>query len=429
MFKRIILCLVGYVCAIQLYCQSIKLNEPMPDLTVSNVFNYSSDKIRFSDLKGKLVILDFWGFRCSGCIRSFPKMDSLQRMFRDKIQIVMVNPESKDSTRQFFAKRRKLLMPDLPFITSDTILNKLFPHYGVPFHVWIDTSGFVRYFPEPGNTSAWRIEDFLSGKDTEILSKATKGKYVPTFMDTQWASSLNYYSYISTWINGIHLQVTEVKGFVQLSRDNFSVVDLYKTAFSQSTKIDLDRPGRVALEVKDDFKYVPPAKTDRRRNEWLNNYSYNYHLFWPASREGELYTIMQNDLERFFKLKGEIQTRKVKCLVLIRTSKFDKLKTKGGTPIKNFFQSDVRDTIIHSVRILKNQPFQVFASRLETIVEFNFGKPFVDATGYEGNIDLAIDGETLDNITVAVLRKELKKYDLDIVERECPLEVLIIKEN
>jgi thiol-disulfide isomerase/thioredoxin len=438
MLKPIYICLVLFMYVIQVSSQELKVGERVPDIVLENVFNYSSDKIKLSDLKGKLVILDFWGFRCMACLLSFPKMDSLQKMFGDQIQIIMVNKESKDSTRRFFDQRKKLLRPAVPFVTGDTILHKFFPHQGVPFHVWIDSSGIVRYFPEGGNTVAWRIKDFLSGKDIDVRSKSQKRTYVRSFIDTIWTGSMEYYSCISHCINGKILGgLEDVKKDLQLSLNCVSAVELYKIAYSGDIerwpfiegKYDFDRPGRLILEVKDNFKYVAGSKTDKRRNEWLNNYCYNYQLFWPESKRNQFYEVMQIDLERFFNLEAKVELRKVKCLVLVRTSGKDKLKTKGGLPKNNFFQSGIRDTITQGVRMMNNQPFEKFSSRLERIVEFNFSRPFIDGSGYKGNIDFKIDGEILDKINLVSLKKELNKYDLDLIEKECPLRVLVIKEK
>jgi len=51
--------------------------------------------------------------------------------------------------------------------------------------------------------------------------------------------------------------------------------------------------------------------------------------------------------------------------------------------------------------------------------------PIIDVTGYRGNIDLKM-GAISD---VASIRKELSKYDLDLVEAEQELNMLVIKDK
>jgi hypothetical protein len=138
---------------------------------------------------------------------------------------------------------------------------------------------------------------------------------------------------------------------------------------------------------------------------------------------------MQSDLERYFGLHGEVVQKTVNCLTLVRTTKEDKLKTKGGAPFINFYV--VSDEMVYPGRVRRvvNQPFEVFAGRLETLVEYIYKKPFIDQTNYKGNIDFEIDGKLWDNITLQQLKQYLRKYGLDLIEKPCTLPVLVISEK
>ncbi len=69
-----------------LYSQEVKIGGHVPDITLQNIININQQNFRLSDFKGKLIILDFWGIYCSSCIAAFPKLDSLQTKYNDKIQ-------------------------------------------------------------------------------------------------------------------------------------------------------------------------------------------------------------------------------------------------------------------------------------------------------------------------------------------------------
>jgi len=418
--------------------QELNVGDMVPDIELNNVFNYAKDNLKLSDLRGKLVILDFWGFKCISCLQAFPKMDSLQKIFGDKIQVIFVNRESKDSTKRFFEQKKRVLLPPMPFITKDTILHKLFRPGGLPYYVWIDSSGVVRYFPEPTSITPARIRKFLSGEDITIQSSPKKRRYVRSFITNEWKRSLDYYSYISRCVYDVNLEASErIAGYMQISSSCLSVIELYQLAFGSNvkkypgiyTEYGLDRPGRVILEASDSYKYLRPKSSDENYDLWTNNYSYNYHLFWPESKKDQFYQIMRDDLDKFFGLKGKIEKRKMKCFVLVRTSLADKLKTKGDKTEDSFFKGDILDTVIRSVRLMKNISFEKFSSRLETIVEQSFSQPYLDETGYKGNIDFKIDGKLLDNITLDVLRRELRNYDLDLVEKERSIEALVIRQQ
>ena len=71
-------------------------------MELGNVLNYHRSKLSLGDFAGKYIILDFWNQGCVPCIAAFPEIDSLQKHFKDKLQIILVNKESKESTIAFF---------------------------------------------------------------------------------------------------------------------------------------------------------------------------------------------------------------------------------------------------------------------------------------------------------------------------------------
>src|SRR5438876_938837 len=110
--------------------QPLSIGDKVPDITFKNVLNYKSNKAKLSDFKGKLVILDMWSTWCTSCITAFPEMETLQKQFKDKIQILLVNPhnpkyDSKQKIESVLArlKQRSGFYPSLPIPINDTILN------------------------------------------------------------------------------------------------------------------------------------------------------------------------------------------------------------------------------------------------------------------------------------------------------------------
>ena len=120
----------------------LSIGDKVPDLEFSMV-NYPSSTAKLSDFRGKLVILDFWATWCTSCINRFPKMDSLQKLFGDKLQVILVNTkhtrDSREKVEGFFAKW-KTRYPDfdLPSAVMDTIASLFFRHQFIPHYVWID---------------------------------------------------------------------------------------------------------------------------------------------------------------------------------------------------------------------------------------------------------------------------------------------------
>ena len=171
--KRLIACFMLALFVSNTNAQELKIGDKMPGLTLKNVLNYKTDEIDLSDLGGKLLIFEFWGPTCLSCIRAFPKIDSLQKAFGGQVQFIMVNKDSKDSTKRFFNYRKRIKMPAVPFVTGDKVLRKLFPHVGEPFCVWVDQQGVVQ--SKSGDTKYNDIAAFLKGKVPDIANFIRSG--------------------------------------------------------------------------------------------------------------------------------------------------------------------------------------------------------------------------------------------------------------
>jgi thiol-disulfide isomerase/thioredoxin len=142
--------------------QKIKIGQTFPDIVLPNVINYPESSLKLSSFRNKIVLLDFWNHSCSACVGSFPKLDSLQRIFDGKIQIILVNKESKDSTERLFKRHKTITKPSVPMITGDQRLFKLIPPEGYPYSVWIDRKGIVRYFSASYHITKSYINEFLT---------------------------------------------------------------------------------------------------------------------------------------------------------------------------------------------------------------------------------------------------------------------------
>src|SRR5438034_9125331 len=73
----------------------LTIGHQLPEIVFNSVTNYKSKTARLSDFKGKIIILDFWSSFCGSCINLFPHLDSLQQKFKNDLQIILVNTNSK----------------------------------------------------------------------------------------------------------------------------------------------------------------------------------------------------------------------------------------------------------------------------------------------------------------------------------------------
>ncbi len=124
--------------------QAAVLGRELPDITFHNVINYKDSVFRLSDFRGKMVIIDFWATWCTSCIKHFAENDSLQRVYGDRLQFIMVTQEPTAKAAQFIGKWRT---PDgkkicIPVVTADTVIGlRYFPHRVIPHYTWIGPRG------------------------------------------------------------------------------------------------------------------------------------------------------------------------------------------------------------------------------------------------------------------------------------------------
>jgi thiol-disulfide isomerase/thioredoxin len=155
--------------------EPLKIGDKLPDLFFNHVINYKESSVKLSDFKNKLLILDFWATWCHWCIEAFPKNDSLQKKFGDKLQIMLVNTkDTKDDEMKVaeFYKKRSIIDKDfkLPSIYMDTVLTYLFPRVTIPHYVWVK-NGVIKGFSDSSPVTSANIEKMLRGEEVNFPKK------------------------------------------------------------------------------------------------------------------------------------------------------------------------------------------------------------------------------------------------------------------
>lgn len=313
-------------------------------------------------------------------------------------------------------------------IMGDTVLQQLFPHEGLPYHVWIDAGGRFRYATEGYNATVENIRKFAAGQPLRLAGYQGRPTYITSLFNSAWQNKLEYYSYLSKTVWGYAIGANLDTSFAHISCNAYSVVDLYLAAYSEEG--NFLRPGRLELHFKDSLPYMLP-RDPNLIDSWRQQYCYNYDLQLPRHQKNRLLPIMKQDLQRYFNLGASVEKRRKPGLALVRTGTGDKLATKTDIPRQNLVVDNIRTPERAPVRYFYHQPYKDLSGRLGAFVEYYLQLPFMDNTGIDPGklIDFKMDGDLLDHLTLENFKKALKPYGLDLVPREQEVEVLVLTEK
>jgi peroxiredoxin len=131
-------------------------------------FRNSSGKLmKLSDLKGKVVLLHFWGSWCPSCLREMPELQQLYRAMGSpsEIQMVLLQVREKFATGRQWAQQKNLDLPLHDSAVTGTALDLMGTAEGKPIHdrdiatafpttYVIDKHGIV-VFSHVGAVSGW----------------------------------------------------------------------------------------------------------------------------------------------------------------------------------------------------------------------------------------------------------------------------------
>lgn len=111
-----------------------------PDFSLRTV---SGERLKLSDYKGKVVILNFWATWCSPCKSELPVLQAfLDKHAAEGLAVISVNiddPKTSADVRRFVTDK-KLTIP-VPLDPDADVLGKYNPKQALPFLVVIDREG------------------------------------------------------------------------------------------------------------------------------------------------------------------------------------------------------------------------------------------------------------------------------------------------
>lgn len=153
-------------------------NAPAPAFTHADAKDWlNSEPLTWSDLRGKVVLVDVWTFACWNCYRSIPWMNTLYDKFPDKFEILGVHtPELPQEYKRdnVIAKVKEFKVRGPVMIDNDySYWKALNNRYWPAFYV-VDAKGRIRgkFIGEThaGDNNARRMEALIDSLLKEARS-------------------------------------------------------------------------------------------------------------------------------------------------------------------------------------------------------------------------------------------------------------------
>lgn len=401
----------------------LKIGDQVPDILIDKIINNDKRSIRTSDYKDKLLVLDFWDTYCTVCIASMPKLDSLQKVFGDQIKLLSVTYQPEEMISKFFKTNRFLNehTPPVkrPSVVDDRVLRTYFQYETNPHVVWINKGRVVAITGGEYSTKT-NIQALLDGKAVDWVLKTERFDSSTPFVTInplwQDASNTPYFGYSvltgqATAVpaeGSIHFIQDSIYNHTRVAIFNQDIFTTYRILLFNTKSDEFNKknayvnfhPNRVVIDVKDPSR-IMYKKEYGDYTDWLKKNV----ICYEQVKEGIVdKTVMAKlavqDLNNRLGLNGRYEKRKVKCLVFIKTNK----------PV-----TDTRAIEEGGAMIL---PYLVAILDMEAKYP-----PFIDETGFAGGLNFQkYDG------TVAGLRKEMQRHNLDLIEAEREIEVMVISD-
>lgn len=416
LFRYTGLLLASMVLSISLgWGQYLHAGDRFPDLVMTGVENWESGTLDFRELRGKLVVLDFWTVYCAVCIQDMPKMEALQRANSDAVQVILVTSSTPEEVARLRDRSEILQSVSLPMVVGDTVLNRLFSFRTVPTHVWIDEDGVVAQVTGP-YTTAETIRAHLYDKAIDLPQK-NENKDFDIFSPLLKEGDGRQLQHVRQY-TAVFSKIDDGIGYwgVQIDPDtrkitgnkliNQPLTRLYSYAFATDSVPFDHRASRLILEVSDPDRYIPPATLTAEREKWRSENVYCYESYLPNAGPEDLKLAMRLALQQYFRLNVSVEKREVSCRVL------------------SLRDESVFREAIGGAEAARPRSFKQFGDAIRLAVS-TLGQPMIIDFEHEGAVGIPIpdfDGclSTFNNL--------LEVYGLEMKEEVRQLEMLVVRD-
>ncbi len=113
-----------------------------PDFTLSTRAGAGGQSLSLSDLKGRVVVLDFWASWCPPCRAAIPALEKIHRDYQSHgVAVIGINVSDNADPHEFMAS----MNATYTVLVDNGTAARAYRVRGIPTLVVIDKSGKIRY--------------------------------------------------------------------------------------------------------------------------------------------------------------------------------------------------------------------------------------------------------------------------------------------
>lgn len=143
---------------------TIQPGDAIPDFTLPLFSGYEyagRSELRFSDLSGKVVVINFWASWCKPCEQEAAELQEAWTIYEPTGQVVFLGADYVDTEPEarVYLQKYGITFPNGP--DMGTRISQLFRIQGVPETYFIDKTGVLRYVQVGPFTSLGAIQAII----------------------------------------------------------------------------------------------------------------------------------------------------------------------------------------------------------------------------------------------------------------------------